>query len=122
LIDAVTQRIPNREPVGNASSLPAVLPHCYERLAPDSPAPDTSDYLQQLQVLRAWVWLVQLLTLLLGRQWLSAAQFYALLGLLSVALLMLLLGHYRLQWFRRQSRAPDEREFLFQLLLPIVWC
>lgn len=82
-----------------------------------SPAPDTSDYLQQLQVLRAWVWLVQLLTLLLGRQWLSAAQFYALLGLLSVALLMLLLGHYRLQWFRRQSRAPDEREFLFQLLL-----
>lgn len=83
-------------------------------------APDTSNSLQQLQVLRAWVWLVQILTLLLGRQWLSAAQFYALLGLLSVALLVLLLGHYRLQWFRRQSRAPDEREFLFQLLLDCV--
>jgi len=80
-----------------------------------SPAPDTSDYLQQLQVLRALVWLLQILTVLLGRQWLDAEQFYTLLSLLCAALLVMLTGHYRLQTFRQQSRAPGEREFLLQL-------
>ncbi|MFO1348882.1 MAG: ATP-binding protein [Pseudomonadales bacterium] len=89
-------------------------------LNPAPSAPDAVDYLQQLQVLRTLVWLVQFLSLLLGRQWLGAAQFYALLGLLAAALLVLLAGRYRLQWFRRQSRMPDEREFLLQLLVDCV--
>lgn len=82
-----------------------------------SPAPDTTDYLQQLQVLRALVLLVQILTLLLGRRWLSELQFYTLLGLLLASLLALMAGHYRLHVFRRQNRVPDEREFLLQLLI-----
>lgn len=82
-----------------------------------SPAPDTTDYLQQLQVLRALVWLVQVLTLLLGRRWLSELQFSTLLGLLVASLLVLIAGHHRLRVFRRQNRASGEREFLLQLLL-----
>ena len=53
-------------------------------LNPAPSAPDAVDYLQQLQVLRTLVWLVQFLSLLLGRQWLGAAQFYVLLGFVAL--------------------------------------
>jgi two-component system sensor histidine kinase RegB len=78
---------------------------------------DTVHYLQQLQVLRALVWVVQTLTLLLGKHWLNALQFYTLLALLLAALCVWCVSQYRLRRFRAQNRAPSEKQFLVQLLV-----
>jgi hypothetical protein len=44
------------------------------------PSRNTIYYLQQLQVLRALVWLAQAITLLLAHRWLGNVQLYTLLG------------------------------------------
>ncbi len=82
-----------------------------------SSTPDTTDSLQQLQVLRALVWLAQLVSLLLGRQWLSVVQFRVLFGLLVISGLVWLVGHWRLRRFLQCGQMPDEREFLLQLFI-----
>lgn len=81
---------------------------------------DTVHYLQQLQVLRALVWLAQTLALLLGQHWLSAVQFYTLAGLLVLQLLVLGVGHARLLHLVQQDAAPGERELLLQLLVDVL--
>jgi two-component system sensor histidine kinase RegB len=78
-------------------------------------------YLQQLQVLRALVWLMQALTLLLTRRWLDNGQLYTLLGLLMIQLLVIAVSHGRLLKFYDQAEgagaAPGDKEFFVQLLL-----
>lgn len=78
---------------------------------------NTVYYLQQLQVLRALVWLAQALTLLLAHQWLGHQQLYILLGLLMAQLLVVASTHGRLLKFRETDSEPGEREFLLQLLV-----
>lgn len=84
---------------------------------------NTVYYLQQLQVLRALVWLAQALTLLLAHRWLSDPQLYTLLGLLLAQLLViaashgLLLKSYDTVHEQGQYTEPGEREFFAQLLV-----
>ena len=47
------------------------------------PSRNTIYYLQQLQVLRALVWLAQAITLLLAHRWLGNVQLYTLLGVVT---------------------------------------
>lgn len=78
-------------------------------------------YLQQLQVLRAVVWLAQALTLLLAYRWLSHLQLYTLLGLLMVQLLVIAISHgLLLRTYDSGGKHPaqgGERPFFLQLLL-----
>lgn len=78
---------------------------------------NTIYYLQQLQVLRALIWLAQALTLLFAHRWLSALQLYTLLGLLMAQLSVIAVSHGRLLKFRDTAAEPGEREFLMQLLV-----
>jgi two-component system sensor histidine kinase RegB len=74
-------------------------------------------YLQQLQMLRALVWLAQALTLLFAWRWLSLVQLYTLLALLIVQLLIFAASHGRLLRAYERVRGPGEREFFAQLLI-----
>src|SRR6478736_732190 len=78
---------------------------------------NTVYYLQQLQVLRALVWLTQALTLLLAHRWLSELQLYTLLGLMVGQLLIIAASHGLLLKAYDTTREPGEREFFIQLLL-----
>jgi two-component system sensor histidine kinase RegB len=78
---------------------------------------NTVYYLQQLQVLRALVWLTQALTLLLAHRWLSDLQLYTLLGLLVAQLLVVAVSHGLLLKSYDAAVEPGEREFFVQLLV-----
>lgn len=78
---------------------------------------NTVYYLQQLQVLRALVWLTQALALLLAHRWLDNQQLYTLLGLLMAQLLVIAISHGRLLKAYDAAEGPGEREFLVQLLV-----
>ena len=78
---------------------------------------NTVYYLQQLQVLRALVWLTQGLTLLLAHRWLDSPQLYTLLGLLIAQLLVIAISHGRLFKYYDAANEPGEREFFVQLLV-----
>lgn len=77
----------------------------------------TAYYLQQLQVLRALVWLAQALTLLLAHRWLGGLQLYTLLALLLLQLLVMAASHGRLLRIHDEGGAPGEPEFFSQLLV-----
>ncbi len=74
-------------------------------------------YLQQLQVLRALVWLAQAVTLLLAHRWLADGQLYTLLGLLLLQLLVIAASHGRMLRAQDDGSGPGEREFFVQLLV-----
>lgn len=81
------------------------------------PSRNTIYYLQQLQVLRALVWLAQAITLLLAHRWLGNVQLYTLLGLLMLQLLVITVSHGRLLKAYDVADEPGEREFFVQLLV-----
>ncbi|HQQ62751.1 MAG TPA: ATP-binding protein [Pseudomonadales bacterium] len=81
-----------------------------------APARNTIHYLQQLQILRALVWLAQALSLLLAHRWLSLLQLYTLSGLLLLQLLVLAISHGRLLRAYDRLVPPGETEFFLQLL------
>ncbi|HQQ74598.1 MAG TPA: ATP-binding protein [Pseudomonadales bacterium] len=92
----------------------------YNAAMNDNPAflaRNTVYYLQQLQVLRALVWLAQTLTVLLAHRWLSDPQLYMLLGLSVVQLLVIAASHGLLLKFYDIATEPGEREFFAQLLV-----
>lgn len=74
-------------------------------------------YLQQLQVLRALIWLAQALSLLLAQRWLGPTQLYTLIGLLMVQLVVIAAAHGRLLRVQDGLGGPGEREFFLQLLV-----
>lgn len=78
---------------------------------------NTVGYLQQLQVLRALVWLAQVMALLLAHRWLDNLQLYTLLGLLMAQLLVIAASHGLLLKSYDTTAEPGEREFLVQLLV-----
>lgn len=71
--------------------------------------------LQQLQVLRAVLWLSQAIVLLLMHRWLMPQQLYVLLGLLVMQLMVIAASHGRLLRGHEQPDALGEREFCLQL-------
>ena len=77
----------------------------------------STHYLQQLQYLRALVWLTQALSLLLAHRWLQAVQLYTVLALLIGQLLLLAVSHGLLLRAREGGPVPGERAFFAQLLL-----
>jgi two-component system sensor histidine kinase RegB len=81
-----------------------------------APTSNTIHYLQQLQILRALVWLAQALSLLLAHGWLSLLQLYTLSGLLLLQLLVLAISHGRLLRAYDRLMPPGETEFFIQLL------
>lgn len=81
------------------------------------PASNTRYYLQQLQVLRALVWLAQATSLLLAFRMFSPLQVYTLLGLLMAQLLVIAASHGRLLRAQEMGADPGEREFFLQLLV-----